>query len=173
MDNISIDTTWMQTSKKLTENITTKYSKEKMTSINIHYIYIDITSSIKHVTTKKHDLSFIDENSVISKDKMLQLIITSEKYNDIKYKLSDILLYNIDLESEKAQIYSNNNDLSINFLKSQPFYHEIIIPSSLFIFHNINCLYIIYQEMDQLHSKKNKTKKIKFKCKSMTKKHFI
>jgi hypothetical protein len=170
MDNISIDTTWMQTSKKLTENITTKFSKENMTSINIHYIYIDAISSIQTISTKKHHLSFIDEKCIISKDKMLQLIITSEKHNDIKYKLSDILLYNIDLESEKAQMSSN---ISINFLKSQPFYHEIIIPSSLFIFHDINCLYIIYQETDLLHSKKNKTKKMKFKCKNMTKKHFI
>jgi hypothetical protein len=170
MDNISIDTTWMQTSKKLTENITMKFSKEKMTSIDIHYIYIDSKSYIQNIATKKHELYIIGEKCIISKDKMLQLIKTNEKCNDIKYRLSDILLYNVDLESEKAQIYSN---ISINFLKSQPFYHEIIIPSSLLIFHNINCLYIIYQETDSLHSKKNKTKKMKFKCNNMTMKNAI
>ena len=160
---MNIDDSWMKTSKKLTENITTKHSKEIMKTIDINYIYIDSKLFIKQIITKKHDL---DDNSLISKDKILQIIINNEIFEKIKYKSSDILLYNVNLESEVIQSYLNNNDVSIDFLKSQPFYKEIIIPSSLFIFHNINSLYIIYQEVDNI-IKNNKTKKMKFKCKHL------
>lgn len=159
MENDKLDLDWLQIQKKLSANIDGNYVKENMTSICIHHIYIDARSLISNIKIQTQDLSLSDNLSSISREKMLQIIQTNRVDDTKKYKFQESLLYNVDLEPNNIQLYTQ--DASLNFLKQITFMDVIKIPPSLFIFHQINCLYCIYQEITK--SSTNKTKKVAFK----------
>jgi hypothetical protein len=151
---MQIDLDWLEIQKRLSANIDGKYIKEKMDSINIHYIFINDKSEIHTIKTEREKI-----DTGIAADRILQLIQSKKLYNNVKYKLSELLLYNVELEPNNIQSYTNI--ISLNFLKPVSFLKPIIIPDTLFIFHQINSLFIIYHEIrNDLHQ--IKTKKVTF-----------
>jgi hypothetical protein len=151
IDKLHLD--WFEIQKRLSADIHGKYIKENMTSINIHYIFIDSKSDIFSIVTEKEELS---NSSTISKERILQLIQYKRNFHNVKYRLDELLIYNVNLEPNNIQTYTN--DISLNFLEPIIFVDSIKIPPTLFIFHQINCLFIIYNEvLNSPHI--NKTKK--------------
>ena len=60
-----------------------------------------------------------------------------------------------ELDIEKGIIQGTNDNvskISSSFLKSISLFDEIVIPDSIFIFHNINCLYFIFKTSDIIKS---------------------
>lgn len=169
-DTFELDIDWLNVQNRLL-NINSKHIKENMTSISIHYIYIDGKSSIAKIITEKQDLSLLNHSSYVSQENTLKIIQSNKIQNDIKYKFCDILLHNIDIEPNDIQSYAYSKDTSLNFLKSLYVVDEIRIPSTLFIFHQFNCIYILYKEIDDNIQPKKKTKKVHFSYKSQTHKY--
>jgi ABC-type oligopeptide transport system ATPase subunit len=151
---MQINLDWLEIQKRLSANIDGKYIKEKMNSINIHYIFINNKSEINSIKTEQEPIDIS-----IASDRILQLVQSKKNYNNVKYKLSELLLYDVELEPNNIQSYTNN--ISVNFLKPISVFNAIIIPPTLFIFHQINSLFIIYHEINDVHL--NKTKKVAFK----------
>jgi len=59
------------------------------------------------------------------------------------------MLYNVDIDPENIQNYSNNeNILNYNFMKKLPVIGDIIITPSIFVFHEINTLYFFFKEVE-------------------------
>jgi hypothetical protein len=154
IENLDLD--WLEVQKRLSSNIDGKCVKENMNSINIHYIFVDSKSNISSIVTEKEELSNVENDSIISRERILELIQSKKNFRDVKYKLSELLKYNVNLEPNNVQSY--NNDVSLNFLEPVIFVDCIKIPPTLFIFHQINCLFIIYNEIPNSHLV-NKTKK--------------
>ena len=63
--------------------------------------------------TEIQKLSFSDNFSTISRDKVLQLILLKSNCNNAKYKLSELLLHNVDIEPNNIQSYTNNNSVNL------------------------------------------------------------
>ena len=76
----------------------------------------------------------------------------------MRNKLSELLLYNVDIEPNNIQSYTNNN--SVNFLK-KTYIDTIKVSPTLFIFYQINCIFVIYQEINNSFQV-NKTKRVAF-----------
>jgi hypothetical protein len=123
--------------------------KENMKSIQCSFIYIDSNATVIKVIDNQ---SILLDHSSFSRESLLQLIQknkpTLEK--NIKYKLADILLYNVDINTMDDDIENNLQPLS--------FVKDIVIPPTFPIFHPLNTLYVIYQEIIK-GKKNNKTKK--------------
>ena len=195
MEYDEVDDSWLKEHKRLTKIQELESIKEPMESIQSHFIYINFHSYIDKIVSETIDLNLGKDgvSSFIYNDFLLQLI-QSKKINTpiSKYKLKDIILYNVELEPEHVQNYSNSEsfqDLSKSFFKPISVINDTIVQPSLFIFHNVNCLYFIFQESfndpsqsmkpkpiikfldntQQTYSHK-KTKKVIFKINS-TKKH--
>jgi hypothetical protein len=103
--------------------------------------------------------------SNISKDEMINMIETKKINSGKKYNLLDTLLYNTDIEPENVQSYSQH-PLEIGmqrFLKPMPKNSELKISKTLFIFHETNCIYFIYQEVVLNNILKLKTRKFMVK----------
>jgi len=81
----------------------------------------------------------------------LKLIQSKKLFTpDSKYKLIDILKYNVELEPENIQSYSKTENIvekSAGFFKVLPIIDDIVISPSIFIFHGINAIYFIFQEV--------------------------
>lgn len=147
-----LDTSWINEAEKI-ERMNHNYSKEPMEFIDIFFLYINSNSYIDKIICEKHPL-LIENNKTccLKKEYILQLIQSKKlKTSHSKYKLLDVLVYNINLEPEHIQNYSNNENFVENskgFLTVLPIIDDIKIPSSIFIFHGINSLFFLFQEKE-------------------------
>jgi hypothetical protein len=187
-DTEVLDISWIEEHEKEME-IDKNYNKECMNYILTKYIYININDEIENVCSDKIPIdNTINNIPIIKNENVLEIVqkkrnISTEK----KYKLIDILLYNVDLEPEKIQNYANSDsfsELSKSFLKIHDIFNDIEVDSSIFIFHKINTLYFIFKEIENKYGKyekqsnnltsilKNKTNKneMHINKKNMTKK---
>lgn len=160
--------------------------RENAAYINIRYIYVDAAHNVVSATTGKgktgpkakankgggdrHDLITFNDKSILSRESVLHIIQNNKKIEGHagKFALFKILLYNIDIEPQNVQAFTDinrDNDFDTPapcpFLKELAFTDDIQIDPSLPVFHPTNCLYFIYQEISLDKKKKNKTKKMK------------
>jgi hypothetical protein len=149
----AFDTDWIVEQEQI-QNIKTNYSRESMDQIQIVSVYINLQESIEKVLYEHVSLDKTETGSQIGKESMLKLIQTKKKYTPTsKYKLLDVLIYTVDLEPETIQSYSKMDIESIDkkelasLLKVLPIIDDIAIPDSIFIFHDINAIYMIFQEV--------------------------
>jgi len=152
-DKEEFDTDWI-TEQEQIQNIKTNYSREAMDRIQLVSVYINLQDSIEKVLYEHVSLDKTETGSQIGKESMLKLIQTKKRYTPTsKYKLLDVLIYTVNLEPETIQSYSKMDVESIDkkelasLLKVLPIIDDVTIPDSIFIFHDINSIYLIFQEV--------------------------
>ena len=151
---MDLDTSWIEKEEKI-NSIQQHYVRELPEKINLYYIYIDTNDSIEKV--EKETEVLID--SKISKERMLQIIQTKRMPStsasasasaSTKYKLFDILAFQVPIDPEKIFSFSKNDnenlhEYSQSFLQSIPLFGEITVVPSIFIFHEINGIYFLFK----------------------------
>ena len=154
--DMDLDISWIKENQRL-QNIETNYLPELMENIDLFFIYINPNNYIDKVVREKFHLSIDCSNncSRLSKENLLKIIQTNKKLSKsntvCKYKFLDILTYNIDLEPEHIQNYTKNENIqesSRGFLKVLNIIDDISISPSVFIFHKINSIFFLYQEIE-------------------------
>jgi len=155
-----VDLSWLNTHKRLTD-IKQNYFREPMASINLYFVYVNINDYINKITRQTQDFGG-SENTVITNDQLLAFAQRHKILDNVKYQLQDILLYNIDIEPENIQDMANTGGYDTfvssgkRFLTSVPLLGDVKISKSIFIFHELNAIYFIFQEMLPDESKKPK-----------------
>ena len=156
MELESLDTDWLDLENKI-DSIDSHYIREPMTEIDVYFIYIDYNSYIEKIVCEKETLL---ENCGIDKDRLLQIIqsrrhiFDPSKHNNKKYKLLDLLSYNVDLEPKYIeQDFADSADIYSQFFKVLPIFDDIKVADSIFIFHEINSLFFIFKEVDSGNDK--------------------
>jgi len=155
-NNLDVDFSWIHEQEKL-QNIQDNFHREPMEFIYLKYIYINQNNYIDKVLSER--FYFDAENQAesgsqqfISQEQLLHIIQSNKIVTPTTiYKFKDVILYNVDLEPEHIQSYSKNDnfiEFSSPFFKVLSILNKITIPNSIFIFHKINCLYFIFQEVE-------------------------
>ena len=142
MDSLDLDISWIEKHERM-NNIHTNYQREPMDSVKMCYIYVNLYSEIEKVIYENENLGQIDSsnNRIISKERVLQIVQNKKMLNDtLKYTIDTILVYNVSIEPENIQKYVNSENV-LPFLKVFPIIDEILIHPSIFIFHEINCIF--------------------------------
>jgi hypothetical protein len=146
-----IDSEWLHNTNRL-QNIHSDQKRELMESIGLHFIYINKNLYIEKILYEKKTLEKNDSESFIAKETILKIIQDKKISTPFsKYKLIDILSFVIDIEHDHIKNSFDDpffNDDSRTFLKVLPIFNDIIINKSIFVFHNINQIYFIFQEYD-------------------------
>ena len=150
MNNSMIDISWIDQEDE--EGV---IEKESMDQIQCYYIYIseedddESERKIKHVIKEAQVLEECPnspEQRKISTGRLLQMIHSKKNppqtNPNTKYRLMEILLYNVESDVENLQ------NIDTNVLKIVTISEEIIIQPSLCIFHEINSLYFVFQEVE-------------------------
>lgn len=155
LHEIVVDTDWIDKQVRL-YNENEKIFKENMKSINIVSIFINPSNEI--VKTHKFIHYFKDEKCILSSIEIFQYFKNYRIQDSIKYDLSQLFVYNIDLDNK---LYTDIESITTtNFLTSFTYIKDIVINPSLFIFHEINSVYIIYKEnIKNIHNKTVKKRK--------------
>ena len=152
MNNSLIDISWIDQEDE--EGV---IEKEPMDQIQCYYIYIsedeydESERKINYVMKESQVLEECPnhpEQRKISTGRLLQMIHSKKNIPQVtnkgtKYRLMEILLYNVEVESENIR-----NMVDTNMLKIVTISEEIRIPPSLCIFHEINSLYFLFQEVE-------------------------
>jgi hypothetical protein len=159
-ENEDLDISWVEEQEKL-QTVDKNYFRESMDSISVTIIYININLYIENIISEKHVLS---ANGLLEKERLLQIIQSKKKITaHSKYKFMDALLYNVDLEPEHIQKYANTSLMeqeSNPFFKRLTIIDDIIFTPSIFIFHGLNGLYLLFKEEPRTDIQNIKTKSI-------------
>ena len=147
-----LDVSWIEDESRF-HKISENYFREPMDSIDMYFIYINRNNYIEKILYEKQALELSDNNySVLKKEKLLHIIQTRKiKTAFSKYKLVDVLSYAVDLEPELIQSYSKNDNIestSESFFKVLSILNDVQIQPSIFIFHGVNAIYFIFQEVE-------------------------
>ena len=148
-----LDISWMKEQERM-NSLEHTQKREPMQTIHLSFIYINKSNYIDKIC---HDVEVL-EHARISGERLLNII----QHNKIrtptsKFKLLETLLYNIDLEPELIQ----HADFTASYLKPVSIIHDIKIPDSVFIFHNVNKIYFIFKEVEVKSTNSNKTQSLK------------
>lgn len=155
MDNDIIgdlDSSWIDKDEKMGAS-NTNYIREPIDNIQLFFVYINSQLEIEHVSKDVEYVTIdnLTNNISINKDRLLQIIQTKRHHNNKKYRLDDLLSFQIDLEPEKIQSFSEIDDLdniSSSFFKSVPIFDEVVCIPSIFIFHDIASVFFMFNEVD-------------------------
>ena len=143
------------------------YSREPMENITCCFLYVNEDNVLEKVTYDTFPLhSYLNNKNekntksghILPKEIVLQLIQNKKIYTPkSKYIFKHSWLYLVDLEPENIQDYSkseNFHELSSRFMRVFHTVQDISIPSSIFIFHSLNMLYFLFEEVSLKHSPK-------------------
>jgi hypothetical protein len=140
-----LDSSWIDKEEKMGAS-DTNYIREPITEIQLFFIYINSELEIEYVSRGSESI-----DGCISKERLLQIIQTKRHNNNKKYRLDDLLSFQIDLEPENIKSFSEMDllhDISSSFFKSVPIFDEVICIPSIFIFHDIASLFFMFNEVD-------------------------
>lgn len=150
-DDNDLDTSWIIHEQRIL-NMQNNLFREPLESIRGVFIYINQNNYIDKITTERLSLdTYNNSNSIIYNHFLLKILQDKKiKTPTSKYKFSNAFSFFIDLEPEQIQPFSV---LEHDTLHNSTFFQEIsitdniIIPPSIFIFHNINTIYFFFQEI--------------------------
>lgn len=144
-----LDISWILEQERL-EKIDHNCWREPLIQINVATIYINVNKEIETIEREKVDVSGI---SILTKEKIIQMIQTKKKYTPTtKYILKETLWFHVDLEPENIQHFSEKQN---TFLHVYPILEDIILKPSIFIFHKLNTLYFLFYETSIAKSNTN------------------
>jgi hypothetical protein len=152
--DIHLDTSWLQNEERL-QTVQNNLYRESMDSINGIFMYINQNNYIDKIVREK--LPLVDcENclgSQIPYSALLKIIQSKKLSTPVsKYKFSNLYSFIVDLEPDSVQSFSNLNEdndqiTQSTFFKEERIIDNIIVPPSIFVFHDINNLYFFFQEV--------------------------
>jgi len=109
---------------------------------------------LKKLTIHNKRYLLNNNSSIIHNDIVIQLIEKNKYLSHNKYKIQDVLLYNVSLNPENIQSYSKDENIlesSSKFLEPLSIVSDFIIPPSIFIFHKINSIFFIFTPLKKLN----------------------
>jgi hypothetical protein len=163
----NLDDSWLK-EFELSENDYKNYYAEEITVIQIHLIYIS-DNSIEKV---KEEKIILKTPGILQKEELVSIIKHNMLSNNIKYSLSSILKFNINLEPANLKTFLRTKDKNIGntFLQSIKNVDNIKFDKTITMFHDINGIFILFNE--KIKSDTNKiTKRAHFHSNKKTKRN--
>jgi hypothetical protein len=141
---ISLDE-WIHEEKKILD-IHSKHKREPITYVWIYFYYIS-SGHIEKIVPYKH--VFGDDGGM----NMISLIQKNKYWNGKKYMFSDAFSYYIDIDSPLIDHYDYTN-----VLKKIDIWNTPSFPPSLFIFHSIHSICILFEKKENNRKTKKRIK---------------
>jgi hypothetical protein len=151
MNTEDMDDSWIAEEERVLA-INKDLKREELEYIKIYFCFLDVENAISKITSMKY--TFSNENDrgdytrILTENEILSMI-ESKKNDDLRnYVFSDMLLYTVDIEATHINLFNQSVDEpgDSHFLKHYTIVSDVVFPSSIFIFHSINGLYILLKE---------------------------
>jgi len=139
-----LDTSWVRNFERMS-TIDHNYKKDLIESISIVFIYLTPLNEIVNVVQETETFTIEHNHSVIKEERLLRIIEDKRHIGNKIYQLIDILKYNVEIDSTKIQSFVNN-EFSLDLVSLSNMIQDIVFDSSIFIFHEVNHLYVFLKE---------------------------
>ena len=149
---MDLDTTWIDEFNN-EEKLYDGFYRAEVKDVPIVFLYINANNEL--LCSKKFKLPI--EKSIISKNKLLNLLKDNIFYNNRKFFPSYLLKFNITLNPEDINIF-NNKPEAFNFFKQINYMRPITWDETIGFFQPLNRLYIFMK--NRAKKSQNLTKKI-------------
>jgi hypothetical protein len=145
-----MDTDWVKQYEEETEKYNMFY-EEPLRNITLYSVYVSKDKEIEEI---KQSTLYLNTLNTIEKEDIIKVVSERNK----KYKLSSIITYNMDLDTNNVKDFFFNSD-KYNFINSYSSIDKIILKPSISFFQELNGLYIFFNEIAKDEKRKN-TKKV-------------
>jgi hypothetical protein len=162
-----LDISWVETHDKI-EKLDAHSLREPMKVLDCHFIFMDGDMAITKIVSEKEVLQvLLDPNNSsakinrgIHKDRLLEMVQSKRIHDDKKYKLIHWMQFHVGLEPENTQAFLEKDDLDpSDFVKTPSYLVDLVVEDSIFIFHDVNCLFFFFKEADSKKRYNGKTMK--------------
>ena len=160
-----LDLTWIDNIENIEKDNDIFY-KEKINEITLIFLYINNNE----VENTKKDYLELKTPGILSKENLIELINKNKINNSIKYSLSSLLKFNINIEPEHIKNFVLDTDIKTHqdlFFSKIKNIDDIKWNDSINMFENLNTLYFVYIVKK---SNNSSTKKVIFKKQNTTRK---
>lgn len=171
-EDTELDISWLTEQNKIL-SIQNKYQREPVENINVYSIFINKNNYIERINHSKMNTRAIKQHnnennnhiSGIPQEEVLKIIQDGKHMNFgtlSKYKFNEVLTFFIDLEPNNVHLFSQNTPSEpSSFFNITKQISDIVIPDSIYIFHEINSIYFIFNEdVENLGSHRTTVKSI-------------
>lgn len=171
MDEEHLDTSWIDPILVETQSTTCPKSS-LMDSVSVSCIFVNHKNEIERV--KKENISLDEEDNVaiLSEDRLLEIIQRNRCLDDKnkRYSFDSMKQFAVTMEPKFLTDFIHNPDTYIT-KRTITIPQKILFPSSVFLYHDINCIWLLFYEMERVieqksilkqgHIKKRVTKKVR------------
>jgi hypothetical protein len=134
---------WIEQEEKLLK-IQHNHPPESMTSMNCFFVYINKNQYIDNIVNECEPVV----NGTISKEQVLRIVEQRRHHKpNVRYTFKDACLFLVDLTPDQIPAFSQASP-NARFLVKLPLLDDIHIEPSIFVFHDLNALYFLFQEED-------------------------
>jgi hypothetical protein len=145
----------------------TSESPELMESISVHLLFVNTRFELCDILVETAPLLLLDNQhkSVLSEETLFQLMESHRHFGGKRYQCDQIMHFCIDIHPDKLFSYMDTENLPFQeptLLQILDIPRSITFPPSLFIFHSLNSVWIIMQELIPVET--NPSSILKKKC---------
>lgn len=144
---------------KILEEDYKKFYCQDIKEIKIYYLYLNFNNEIIDIKIENEKI----ENNKLKKDRILYLIKKKQMRENIKYRLTGLLKYNIDLTCSQIKNFILEDKNNYEFLTILKMIETVYFNQSINMFENLNSIYILFSEKLKNETEKN-TRKIHLRC---------
>ena len=142
---VDLDDSWITEFENAVDEYN-HYDVEDIYYIKVFCIYLHNTEIIK---IKKETIHLQNMNH-LSRKEFVDIIKQNTFENNIKYSLLNVLKYNIDLQPLHLKTFLKKKNSNQNcYISSLSHIQDITFNASISMFHNLNSLYLIFQQREQ------------------------
>lgn len=142
MEEEDLDVSWINNEKRML-SIDHNYQREPLETILFHFFYTN-SDTIHKVLTEKY--IFRDNNSTVPLSDLEKIIEEKSKMDVTKYDFAEYATFVVDLEPENIQSYVSEG-MQVNFMsEKKTTLADIVCPQSIFIFHSLNAIIVVFKE---------------------------
>jgi|TARA_B110000114_G_scaffold185190_1_gene231222 hypothetical protein len=158
MSEAELDVSWIESYKELEKNFDDFY-KEKSENIEMFFLYVNSEDELETVNSSTY---ILDVTSRIPKDRLVNVIKEHREKNKKKYRLINIIKYNVTLDPEDViHMLNVDNREGDAFITHESYNHDIHFADTVCILQNLNSLYFVFRETpNKAYSEKQRTRKI-------------
>jgi hypothetical protein len=152
-----LDTSWLEEFDNLDKEYKNYYTEE-LSFIRFHSIYINSENEIFNI---KEDKVLLKTQGILQKEELIGIIKRNICLNEKKYGLMSVLKFNINFEpiQLKSFLKSKKTNIGASYLQSIGHLDAIKLDKSISIFHDINDIFILFNEKPLVN---------RFTCKRMS-----
>lgn len=142
----------------------TSHSEEPMESISIHFLFVNTRFELCKKKVENVELEILDNNagSCLTENVLLQLLETYRNMDGKRYKCDQIVQFFIHMKPDLLFQYMNTEKAPFqepNRIQILDIPRSITLPPCSFLFHSLNTLWVIMQELVPIEPIKSILKK--------------